>query len=174
MSRAIHDATACREALSRLPELDLSELRQHWRALYKADASPHLSRELLLRAVAYRMQEVDLGGLRPQWQRQLRQVAQQLKQTGAANTRPRAELKAGTRLVREWQGRTYDVLVLDGGFSWQDTHYRSLSALARKITGTAWSGPLFFGLKPSRPATRRSSQMPGPAGEPMESSNAVG
>ncbi len=99
MSRAIHDATACREALSRLPELDLSELRQHWRALYKADASPHLSRELLLRAVAYRMQEVDLGGLRPQRQRQLRQVAQQLKQTGAANTRPRAELKAGTRLV---------------------------------------------------------------------------
>ena len=71
-------------------------------------------------------------------------------------------------------GRTYDVLVLDGGFSWQDTHYRSLSALARKITGTAWSGPLFFGLKPSRPATRRSSQVPGPAGEPMESSNAAG
>jgi len=95
MSRAIHDATACREALSRLPELDLSELRQQWRALYKADASPHLSRELLLRAVAYRMQEVDLGGLRPQRQRQLRQVVQQLKQTGAANTRPRAELKAG-------------------------------------------------------------------------------
>jgi hypothetical protein len=120
------------------------------------------------------MQEVDLGGLRPQRQRQLRQVAQQLKQTEAANTRPRAELKAGTRLVREWQGRTYDVLVLDGGFSWQDTHYRSLSALARKITGTAWSGPLFFGLKPSRPATRRSSQVPGPAGEPMESSNAAG
>jgi hypothetical protein len=174
MSRAIHDATACRKALSRLPELDLSKLRQHWRALYKADASPHLSRELLLRAVAYRMQEVDLGGLCPQRQRQLRQVAQQLKQTGVAYTRPRAELKAGTRLVREWQGRTYDVLVLDGGFSWQDTHYRSLSALARKITGTAWSGPLFFGLKPSRPAARRSSQVPGPAGEPMESSNAAG
>jgi hypothetical protein len=100
--------------------------------------SPHLSRELLLRAVAHRMQEVAVGGLRPPRQRQLRQVAQQLTQTGAANTRPRAELKAGTRLVREWQGRTYDVLVLDGGFSWQDTHYRSLSALARKITGTAW------------------------------------
>jgi hypothetical protein len=174
MSRAIHDATACRKALSRLPELDLSKLRQHWRALYKADASPHLSRELLLRAVAYRMQEVDLGGLRPQRQRQLRQVAQQLKQTGAANTRPRAELKAGTRLVREWQGRTYDVLVLDGGFSWQDTHHRSLSALARKITGTSWSGPLFFGLKPNRPSNRRSSQPAYPAGDAMESSNASG
>jgi Protein of unknown function (DUF2924) len=54
--------------------------------------------------------------------------------------------------VRAWQGRTYDVLVLDDGFSWQGTHYRSLSAVARKITGTAWSGPLFFGLKPSRVA----------------------
>ena len=70
MSRAIQDATACREALSRLPELDLNELRRKWRALYKAEASPHLSRELLVRAVAYRMQEVALGGLRPGRQRQ--------------------------------------------------------------------------------------------------------
>ena len=60
MSRAIQDATAWREALSRLPELNLGELRQHWRTLYKAEASPHLSRELLVRAVAYRMQEVAL------------------------------------------------------------------------------------------------------------------
>jgi hypothetical protein len=173
MSRVIQDATACREALSRLPELNLGELRQHWRALYKADASPQLSRELLVRAVAYRMQEVALGGLRPQRQRQLRQVALQLKQAGAANIPSGPELKPGTRLVREWQGRTYDVLVLDGGFSWQDTHYRSLSALARTITGTAWSGPLFFGLKPNRPANRRSAQIPGPAGE-NAGSNAAG
>jgi hypothetical protein len=76
--------------------------------------------------------------------------------------------------MREWHGRTYDVLVLDDGFSWQGMHYRSLSAIARKITGTVWSGPLFFGLKPNRPATRRSSQAPGPAGEPMVGSNAAG
>ena len=66
MSRALPDASACREALARLPELDLVQLRQQWRALYKSDASPHLSRELLLRAVAYRMQEVAFGGLRPE------------------------------------------------------------------------------------------------------------
>jgi hypothetical protein len=174
MSRVIQDATACREALARLPELELSELRQQWRALNKSEASPHLSRELLLRAVAYRMQEVARGGLRPPRQRQLRQVAQQFKQTGAAYTLPRPELKPGTRLIREWQGRTYDVLVLDDGFSWQNTHYRSLSALARKITGTAWSGPLFFGLKPNRSATHRHPQLQGPADEPMESSNAAG
>ena len=173
MNRVTPNATACREALSRLTELNLGELRQHWRALYKADASPHLSHELLVRAVAYRMQEVALGGLRPGRQRQLRQIAQQFKETGAATTPRRPELKPGTRLVREWQGQTYEVLVLDDGFSWQGTQHRSLSAIARKITGTAWSGPLFFGVKPNRAANRRSSQLPGPAGAPVESSNAA-
>ena len=129
--------------------------------------------ELLMRAVAYRMQEVALGGLRPERQRQLRQFAQQLNGSQEVRIRPRPELKPGTRLLREWQGRTYDVLVLDDGFAWQGTSYRSLSALAGKITGTAWSGPLFFGVKPKRPASRRSSQVPGPAGAPVESSNAA-
>jgi Protein of unknown function (DUF2924) len=174
MSRAIQDATACREALSRLPQLDLGALRQQWRVLYQAEASPHLSRELLVRAVSYRMQEVAVGGLRPKRQRQLRQIAQQFKQTGEATRRARPELKPGTRLMREWQGRTYDVVVLDDGFSWQNMHYRSLSALARKITGTAWSGPLFFGLKPNRSANRHSSQPAYPAGDARESSNAAG
>src|SRR5438270_974400 len=174
MSRGAQDATACREALARLPELDLGELRQQWRALYKADAPPHLSRELLVRAVAYRMQEAALGGLRPERQRQLRHFAQQLKESGEGRIRSRPALKPGTRLVREWRGRTYEVLVLDDGFSWQGTHYRSLSALARKITGTAWSGPLFFGLKPNRPANRRSSQPAYPISDAMESRNAAG
>ena len=164
MSRAIQDATACREALARLPKLGLPELRQHWRVLYKAEASPHLSRELLLRAVPYRMQEVVLGGLRPQRQRQLRQFAHQLNDAQEGRVRPRPELKPGTRLVREWQGRTYEVLVLDDGLSWQGTSYRSLSAVARKITGAAWSGPLFFGLKPNRTAALKPSRGPGSAG----------
>jgi hypothetical protein len=174
MKRRIQDATVCREALSRLPTLDIIELRRQWRALYKTQASPDLSRELLLRAVAYRMQKVALGGLRPARQRQLHQIAQQFKRPEGARIRARPELKPGTRLIREWQGRTYDVLVLDGGFSWQGMRHRSLSAIARKITGTAWSGPLFFGLKPNRPTTRRVPQVPGPSGEPMEGSNAAG
>jgi hypothetical protein len=173
MSRRIQETAACREALSRLPELDLGELRRHWRALYKAEASPHLSRELLLRAVAYRLQEMALGGLRPEPQRQLRHFAQQLKANGQMPTRARRDLAPGTRLIREWQGRTYEVVVLDQGFSWQGTHYRSLSALARKITGTAWSGPLFFGLKQDRPATRRSSSPTYPADEASEAGNAA-
>ena len=170
MSRALRDVRACREALARLPELALSELRQKWRALYKSEASPHLSRELLQRAVAYRLQEVALGGLRPERQRQLRHIAQQFNQTGDMRRRARVELRSGTRLLREWQGRIYEVLVLDDGFLWQSTHYPSLSAVARKITGTPWSGPLFFGLKQSRPATSHIASAPS---EPRESSNAA-
>jgi hypothetical protein len=170
---AIRQKNASREALSRLPQLDIHELREEWRCLYKADVSPHLSRELLIRAVAYRMQEVALGGLRPEPQRQLRQIAQELKQTGEAAKRFRPQLKPGTRLMREWQGRTYEVVVLDDGFAWQGTQHRSLSAIARKITGTAWSGPRFFGLKQNRAASRRSSQAPLPVSGTMEGSHAA-
>ena len=161
------------EELSRLLTLDIGELRQRWRGLYKTQAPPHLSRELLVRAVAYRMQEVARGGLRPEPQRQLRRIAQQFKETGDATTRARPELKPGTRLMRQWQGRTYDVMVLDDGFSWHGTRYRSLSATARAITGTAWSGPLFFGLKPNRSTPRRSSPILGPGDAPMAGSNAA-
>ena len=120
------------------------------------------------------MQELALGGLRPEPRRQLLRIAKDFKENRAATIRTRPELKPGTRLMREWQGRTYDVLVLDDGFCWQNTRYRSLSAIARKITGTAWSGPLFFGLKPNWPANRRSSQPAYPTGDAMESSNAAG
>src|SRR5260370_42287701 len=115
--------TACREAVARLPELNLGELRQQWCTLYKAEASPHLSRELLLRAVAYRMQEVALGGLGPGQQSPLRQIAQQFKQTGAANPPRRPELKPGTPPGRGTQSRTSADPALDGGFSSQDPHH---------------------------------------------------
>jgi len=158
-----------KEALSRLPQLDLVELRELWRHLYKSAASPRLSRELLARAVAYRIQEVASGGPRLELQRRLRQLALELQQTGQLRIRPR--LKPGTRLVREWRGGSYEVLVLDDGFSWHGTHYRSLSAIARQITGTAWSGPLFFGLKPNRSATRPHSLASVPTDRPTEARN---
>jgi Protein of unknown function (DUF2924) len=163
-----------REALTRLPTLDLGALRQQWRSFYKAEAPSHFSRDLLMRAVAYRMQEFALGGLRPEPQRRLRQIVKEFNETGATRMRARPALKPGTRLIREWQGRTYEVLVLDDGFSWQGARYRSLSAIARTITGTPWSGPLFFGLKPNRSATRLSSQALGAADEPMEGGDAAG
>jgi hypothetical protein len=173
MSRTPRDLGACREALARLPELDLDELRQQWRTLYKSDASPRLSRELLRRAVAYRVQELAFGGVRRESERQLCRMAQEFNKTGEIRRQTRLELKPGTRLVREWRGRTYEVLVLDDGFSWQSRRYRSLSAVARKITGTAWSGPLFFGLKQNRAALPWSSQLARAAGVAMESSDAA-
>jgi hypothetical protein len=154
------------EALSRLPQLDLGELRELWCRFYKTETTPRLSRELLVRAVAYRMQEVASGGPRLELQRQLRQIALELQQTGRVRICPR--LKFGTRLMRKWRGQSHEVLVLDDGFSWQGTHYRSLSAIARKITGTAWSGPLFFGLRSNRSATHSPAQLLVPITRPME------
>jgi hypothetical protein len=122
MSPAIHDASARQksgepsspigqaanrqnavnaEALSRLPELDLGELRQQWRGLYKTQPPPNLSRELLVRAVAHRMQELALGGLRPEQRRQLLRIAEQFKETVKATISARPELNRGTRLIRE-------------------------------------------------------------------------
>ena len=160
------------EGLSRLPQLDLGELRALWRRLYKTETSPRLSRELLVRAVAYRMQEVTSGGPRLELQRQLRQIALELQQTGRVRIRP--QLKPGTRLMREWRGQSHEVLVLDDGFLWQGTHYRSLSAIARKITGTAWSGPLFFGLRSNRSGTHPPSQASVPVDQAVEAHNAAG
>ena len=161
-----------REALSRLPPLDLGELRELWCRLYKSEAAPRLSRDLLVRAIAYRMQEVASGGPRLELQRQLREIGLELQQTGRLRIRPR--LKPGTRLMREWQGRSYEVLVLDDGFSWQGTHYGSLSAIARKITGTAWSGPLFFGLRSNCSPTRPPAKASAPVTRLMEADDGAG
>jgi len=169
-----HQNGVTKEALSRLPELDLRRLRELWCELYKTATAPRLSRELIMRAVAYRIQELASGGLRPELQRQLHQIALELQQTGRATMRPRPQLKPGTRLLREWQGRSHEVLVLNDGFSWQATHYRSLSAIARKITGTAWSGPLFFGLRSNRSASRPLAPASVAIDQPMEHRDAAG
>jgi hypothetical protein len=163
-----------REALSRLPLLQLPELRVVWRRLYKADAAPRLSRDLLVRAVAYRLQELAFGGLAAEPQRRLRKIAQEVKENGEARIGTRPALRPGTRLLREWRGRSYEIVVLGDGYSWQGTHYRSLSAIARTITGTAWSGPLFFGLKENRPSAVLSSLAPSPANGAIEASDAAG
>jgi len=156
----------------RLPTLDLGELRELWCQLYKTETAPRLSRELLMRAIAYRMQEVASGGPRLELQRRLRQIALELQTTGRLRMRP--QVKPGTRLLREWRGQNHEVLVLDNVFSWQGTHYRSLSAIARQITGTAWSGPLFVGLRSYRSATHSPAQVSVPVRRPMEPHNAAG
>jgi Protein of unknown function (DUF2924) len=163
-----------REALSRLPQLDIGELRELWCRLYKTEAAPHLSRELLVRAVAHRMQEVASGGPRLELQRRLRQIVLDLQHTGRITIHPGPQMNPGTRLMREWRGRTYEVLVLDDGFCWRGARYRSLSAIARQITGTAWSGPVFFGLRSNGVAPRKLLQAMVPTGWPTEGGDAAG
>jgi len=149
MSRSLteHRRERLASEIAALQSLDVERLRARWRALYQTEAPSRFSRDLLLRAVAYRLQERTLGGLKPTIRRLFQRVAadpfarQPLKLTLVRR------LEAGAVLIREWGGVNYKVMVVEGGFRFRGQHYRSLSAVARLITGSRWSGPLFFGLK---------------------------
>lgn len=135
--------------LAALPGLSLDALKERWQALYGIPPPPRLGRVLLMRAVAYRMQEQALGGLRPAMRRRLAQAAEDIGFGRAPAPMP-PTIKPGTRLLREWQGVTHEVIVLEDGVRYRGETWTSLSAVAREITGTRWSGPLFFGLKGRR------------------------
>lgn len=130
-----------------LESLDLQQLRAKWKLLYQIDAPPHLSRDWLRRAVAYRMQENLLGGLRPATRRLLERVAEDARARKLTKLRPQRKVGPNTILIREWGGTRHEVTVLESGVMFRGKRYRSLSEVARVITGCRWSGPLFFGLK---------------------------
>jgi hypothetical protein len=111
-----------------------------------------LSRDLLIRGIAYKLQERAHGGLSKATVRKLERAGADPSGNGAAPPVPPIVLKPGTRLVREWRGVTHSVLVLDECIEWRGRRFRSLSEVAREITGAHWSGPRFFGLR------RRSSE----------------
>jgi len=131
--------------LARLPALDRAELQARWRALYGRNAPVQISRPILIRAIAYRMQEQVLGGLKPATRRLLDKVADDLA-AGRPIAATAPALKLGTRLLREWRGKTHEVMVLEDGVEFRGERYGSLSEVARLITGSRWSGPRFFGL----------------------------
>jgi len=132
--------------LDALCELPRAELRERWQALYGSPPPAQISRKLLLRAIAYRMQEEIYGGLSAKTRRQLARVAQDLA-AGRSPKAPATKIKPGTRLLREWQGVVHEVIVLENSVQYRDKDWPSLSAVAREITGARWSGPRFFGLK---------------------------
>jgi hypothetical protein len=139
--------------LEALCDLTPDELRKEWRRLYRSQP-PRLSRDLLIRAIAHRIQELRYGGLSKVIRRKLALVAE-ARDSGAEIAKEGAQrIRAGTRLVREWNGRAHTVMVEEDGFSYAGQSYRSLSAIAREITGARWSGPRFFGLTNERAATR--------------------
>lgn len=133
------------DRLEELRSASTSELRQHWRSTFRATA-PDMPPDLMRRAIAGRLQERVHGGLAPSAMKTIAALQASLARDGGAQALPPA-LKPGTRLVREWHRRTYHVLVCDEGFEYAQRRYRSLSQIAREITGAAWSGPRFFGLK---------------------------
>ncbi len=130
-----------------LESLDLTQLRGRWKLLYETEAPPHLSRGLLRRAVAYRIQENVLGGLKPATRRLLERFAEGARARKSTKVVPSRKVGPNTILIREWGGTRHEVTVLENGAMFRGKHYRSLSQVARAITGNHWSGPLFFGLK---------------------------
>jgi hypothetical protein len=132
--------------LAALAELDYSELRVEWRRLYRAHPPKKMSRDLLELGVAWKLQEKALGGLGVSLKRRLADLAQTMATRGDLVKARAVMLRPGARLVREWHGEMHEIVVLEDGYRWQGEHWRSLSAIARAITGTQWSGPRFFGL----------------------------
>jgi Protein of unknown function (DUF2924) len=140
---------AVESEIAHLRGLDLHGLRARWRSLTGRAAPAHLSKALLLRVLAYRVQAAAFGDLDKATTRLLDRIADE-----ALDGKPvdipvpdRAGLRPGTVLVRDWEGTAHRVMVMTEGFAWNGTTYASLSKVARAITGTRWNGPRFFGLR---------------------------
>jgi hypothetical protein len=123
------------------------ELKERWRNLYGTEPPRKIHRSLLIPAIGYRMQENALGALKPSARRHLMRVATNAAGGQRAPAYPSLSPKPGTVLVRDWAGVTHQVKVLEDGLLFRGKRYGSLSEVARVITGSRWSGPLFFGLK---------------------------
>ena len=139
------------DRLAALPSLSLGDLRLEWRRLYRAEP-PRLSRDIMMRAIAYRLQEIAHGGLSRITERRLMSLANELETAGRIAPSPGPRIKPGARLIREWHGRTHTVCVTETGFEFEGKTYRSLTKIAVDITGAQWSGPRFFGLTKTPPA----------------------
>src|SRR5712691_334684 len=148
MRRHATDPAAIEAEIARIRSLALDALRRHWRVMFGRTPPAGLSKDLLGRMLAYRLQERAFGGL----DRESLGFLDSLARHGGS---PRRQLKPGTVLLRDYQGQRHTVTVAPNGFDWQGTTYASLSAIARAITGTAWSGPRFFALAPRNGTSAR-------------------
>jgi hypothetical protein len=137
--------------LAALKSTPTPELKSQWRELFETEPPP-FNRRYLESRLAYRIQELAYGGLKLETVKRLEMLGEQLDGGNITLRRIRADLKpiTGTKLIREWQGIGQTVTVLADGYEWQGRPYRSLSSVARAITGTRWNGWVFFGLKSRR------------------------
>jgi plasmid stabilization system protein ParE len=140
--------------ITELVDRSTRDLRAAWRELHRTGPPQGLSRDLLIRALAHRLQEETHGGTSRAQQRRLQTLAREFEK-GSGSSDPGIMLRTGTTLVRQWRGHTHTVLVREDGFEYEGQHYRSLTVIAERITGVHWSGPRFFGL------TKRASALIG-------------
>ncbi len=132
--------------LGELVTMSPAQLRSRWRDVFRQSA-PAIAPDLLRRSIAWRLQERQHGRLTPSVKKKIVQLQKRLEKSGGTDLTNDIALKPGTRLVREWNGKSYHVLVCEEGFEFDNRHYRSLSHIAEEITGAHWSGPRFFGLR---------------------------
>ena len=132
-----------------LQDKSVSELKARWNELLGSKSPKHAKRSFLTQTVAWETQAKTLGKLKPAIHRQLLQAGRGAANEGSAPDTTAPNLRPGVKLIRVWKGVTHHVLVTEDSFLWQDRPWRSLSMIAREITGTPWSGPVFFGLKKS-------------------------
>jgi len=137
--------------LAALQTMPIADLKQQWRDLFGTEPPP-FNRAYLQSRLAYRIQELAYGGLKPETVARLEALGDELEREAKEGQRPRYPERpiAGTRLIREYRGIQHTVTVTANGFEWQGRPYQSLSAIARAITGTRWNGRVFFGLKSHR------------------------
>jgi hypothetical protein len=132
--------------IKQLPHLSTPDLRALWQQVFPNPPHPKLRRELIIPILAYRIQEQAYGGFSQETLSKLKGLARGLERNPSA-VAAMGCIKPGTRIIREWSGDTHEVTVVRDGYSYRGKHYKSLSAIARQITGTRWSGPVFFGIK---------------------------
>jgi hypothetical protein len=140
------------DLLARIRAMDLQALREEWKKLLGDEAPRAMSKELLRLAIAYKIQEQEFGGLSRRTSLRLRA----LSNAGSGKVTPAvsSQLKPGAKLLREWSGKVHEVLALEGGrYAYAGQIWRSLSEIAREITGVRWSGPRFFGTRDRRRTT---------------------
>ena len=145
-------ANAVSQQLAELSELSISSLKTIWRRHYQVPVPKGMSRDLLTRFIAHRIQEQAFGGLSKSTLRRLETLARSYERPVSQTHGCAPSLKPGTKLVREWGGATHTVMILDDGFEYRGKRYGSLTKVAAAISGLHRSGPAFFGLK--RPLPR--------------------
>jgi len=137
------------ERVAALKTMPIADLKGQWRALFEKEPPP-FNRRYLESRLGYRIQELAYGGLKPETKKFLEDLGEQLASGKKVTLRDEHRPVSGTVLIREWQGVEHRVTVRDADFEYQGRPYKSLSAVARAITGTRWNGLVFFGLKSQR------------------------